>query len=86
MRDEDEVREEILRQEKGLPPQNVDRAEVPTPWAAEAAFHGLMKELNDGDDGINHAELEKKILNRQSIVPTQNIEIIPSSKSNSVCP
>ena len=28
-------------------------------------------------------ELEKKILNRQSIVPTQNIEIIPSSKSNS---
>ena len=32
---------------------------------------------------VDRIELEKKILNRQSIVPTQNIEIIPSSKSNS---
>lgn len=29
-----------------------------------------------------YLELEKKILNRQSIVPAENIEIIPSSKSN----
>lgn len=49
VRDEDEVREELLRQEQGLPPTNVDRVNVPSPWEAEAVLRGLLKDMGNGN-------------------------------------